>query len=719
MTKTINLSKILWSPVFRILAFWAIVIASIMMADRFVDQFTLATVPDIFRATAEDGLLGADKIIEGSNVVYSLALTIIFLGGALLVAFFLQHCIAIALSTWNARRVLNVKGGEIAFAQNYEAQIKPRLINHPLVGAAWKEFDDTLLKDKVDQGGPLENTVRAQSFFNIALIRDRLPGLKVISSISGYFVGVGLLLTFIGIVLALYKASAAVGSNDAKKMQDAVSELLQVASFKFWTSIAGLATSICFALLARWFVIWIEASLSRFCEAVEHQLKYSSPNYIAAESLKVSQDQRDQLKEINSDRYFSKLADNVAPLIEQAMARAMSPVTTSISSAVEQLKATSQTGLADMTKDFAAALHGGAGTEMRGLQESLREIQSSLVKTHESMRGGGEDFARRLSEAAENLNRVVADAGSRLEGSADQSRQALADVMSSFKQTLDAANSRIDAELGSAAAGASGRIEEAMGRVLERLETQVGGLVESLGEFRTRAATSAQETQEQLQQAQTGMATALAAASNETAVVLKATITEALTRISAEIDRFQAAMNRGGEALAHQANAIGDATTKTRTISDAFSETAQQIRVAAAPLIESSDRIARAASELNASVGLTATTMEAANTRSGELAQSLTNQVEGLKTLWEGYREQFDKVDEELARALQTLSDATVAQAEKLNGFVRDTDDGLAKAVNTLASTVADIRNNTDDLNDSIAELAKHGRRFAVDAGAQ
>ncbi|TIW05802.1 MAG: hypothetical protein E5V74_01415 [Mesorhizobium sp.] len=111
--------------------------------------------------------------------------------------------------------------------------------------------------------------------------------------------------------------------------------------------------------------------------------------------------------------------------------------------------------------------------------------------------------------------------------------------------------------------------------------------------------------------------------------------------------------------------------------------------------------------------------MEAANTRSGELAQSLTNQVEGLKALWEGYREQFDKVDEELARALQTLSDATVAQAEKLNGFVRDTDDGLAKAVNTLASTVADIRNNTDDLNDSIAELAKHGRRLAVDAGAQ
>lgn len=706
--------RLLWNPLFRIFAFWLIVAAAFVAADYGLDQFSLGTLPEIVETASTGGLDQAATLIENEHVVYSLALAIIVAGGALLIAFLLMHALAVSFSIWRIRRALNQKKGELEFARDYDERIKSRLLRHPLIGTAWKEFDDTLLKESVDLGKPIENTIRPQVFFNVGLIRERLAGLKFISSISGYFVGTGLLLTFIGIVLALHKASAAAGSSDVQEMQAAVTQLLRVASFKFWTSIAGLGTSIAFALLSRWFVIWIESSLSRFCEAVEHQLKYSSPNFIAAESLKVGQEQRDELKEINSDRYFSKLADSVAPLIEQAMARAMSPVTETIGSAVEQLKSTSQTGLAAMTKDFAAALHSGAGTEMRGLQDSLREIQASLARTHESMQGSGEDFARRLTEAAENLSRLVADAGTRLEGSADQSRQALAELMASFGQTIEAANARIDAELGSAAAGASSRLEEAMGRVLERLQEQVGGLANSLWEFQSTATARAEQTSEHLQAAEAGMAKALATASDEVASALKDTISDALSRIAAEIDRFQSAVGKGEAALAGQASAIGDATSQTRSVADAFSDTAERIRASAAPLLESSERIARAAGELNSSVERTAASMESASERSGELAEALTEQIGEFRSLWEGYRAQFDKVDQDLARAIETLSGATAAQADKLNGFVTDVDSGLSKAVGTLASIVDDIRGNTDELSESIAKLADQGRHLAA-----
>jgi hypothetical protein len=406
------ISLMLWGKTFRVISFWLIVAGVIVLANLAIDSFSLATLwevgerlwigpatetaPDAARPETFAAL--AASLVEDPIVVSSLAWAIASTGAGLLVAFFILHVVIAKVSIGRARKFLNRTGGELAFASNYE-EIKRRLLRHPLIGAAWKEFDDTLLTDKVASGGPIENTVRPQVLINMGVLRDRLPGLKFIGSISGYFVGVGLLLTFIGIVLALSKASEATGDNP-EAMQGAVGDLLKVASFKFATSIAGLATSIAFALCARWFVIGIESSLARFCEDAEHQLKYSSPNSIAAKSYEVGREQRDHLAEINNDRYFSRLADSVAPLIEQAMTRAMAPVSERIGSAVDQLKSTSQAGLADMTKDFAAALHSGAGTEMRGLQESLREIQLSLTKTHESMTGGGEDFSRRLSEAA-------------------------------------------------------------------------------------------------------------------------------------------------------------------------------------------------------------------------------------------------------------------------------------------------------------------------------
>src|SRR6185312_13821072 len=210
-----------------------------------------------------------------------------------------------------------------------------------------------------------------------------------------------------------------------------------IASLKFMTSIAGLGSSIVFALMARLIVVSIERSFSKFCETAERQLLYTPPQSITVQMHEVAKEQRDQLKELNSDRYFSQLADTITPLLEQAIGKAMSPVTEGINNAVEQLRSTSQSGVETMAKDFAEALHGNAGVEMKGMQDALRQMQKTMAETHQRLQGGGEDFSRRLSEAAENLSRLVNDASGRMEASAEQSRSGLAEVLTSLKQTLD------------------------------------------------------------------------------------------------------------------------------------------------------------------------------------------------------------------------------------------------------------------------------------------
>jgi hypothetical protein len=97
--------------------------------------------------------------------------------------------------------------------------------------------------------------VRPGSLLNFGAAREQLPGLKMMGSVPGYFVGVGLLLTFVGLVLALQQASAAVSSNDANGMQIATRQLLKVATFKFATSIAGLGSSIVLSIFFRIYTV--------------------------------------------------------------------------------------------------------------------------------------------------------------------------------------------------------------------------------------------------------------------------------------------------------------------------------------------------------------------------------------------------------------------------------------------------------------------------------
>jgi hypothetical protein len=114
--------------------------------------------------------------------------------------------------------------------------------------------------------------------FNLADARGELFGLKMMGSIPGYFVGLGLLLTFIGLVLALNKAAGSTAAGSAEAMTDSLNELLAAATFKFSTSIAGLGASLALALIFRTYQIWIEGAFAGFSRALERRmLFYPSP----------------------------------------------------------------------------------------------------------------------------------------------------------------------------------------------------------------------------------------------------------------------------------------------------------------------------------------------------------------------------------------------------------------------------------------------------------
>lgn len=714
--------SILWNPFVRAGLFWLLfllIMAGLNAVSARLDtglifeRFGLGV--ELLKGSFADAAAAKEALNRLSELdfIFSLAYGIGAVALAFAACFLLFHVLTILLTLRYLRGKIERLDGLETFASEYDQSIYESFKRSRLIGHAWREFDETLVKPVGGERQVIRNTVRPQSFLNIGMAREKLFGLKMMAGIPGYFVAVGLLLTFIGIVLALYKAGEASSGQDVSVMQAAMTELLQIASFKFATSIAGLGASLFLSIVFKTYLIWIEGSFSKFCEELELRLKYVPPQSLAIEMNEAAKEQRDQLKEINSDKFFAQMGAQLEPQIQSAFTAAMSPINTSISAALDRISETSQTGVSDMLNQFSTTVQGSAGTELRELAETLKAMQVTLAETQNGVKGSGEDFARRMSESAENLNRMVSEAASTLGAGASQNRDDLTEIMAAMKATFENANAQIETDLGNAAGGASSRIEEAMGRVLEKLEGQVGNVSNNMASFDTKLREGLTHTQEEIQKAQLSAAETVASVAGSSAEAIREGLADAIASIRAEVDRFEGALSKSGSALTSQASAIGDATTQTRLVSDAFAKTANDVRVAAAPLIQSGEKIASATTGFEQSLQSAVEALSASQQASGELATSIRGQGEQLIETWREYEGRFIRIDEALAKAIGDLAGATESQGETLSRYTSDIDKGLAQAVTQLSATLNDIQGSVEEFGEAVTDLKSAMRTAA------
>ena len=207
--------------------------------------------------------------------------------------------IAVMLAIWFAVSILRAKGQidrRVRFVKGcedrqdfsrkfdeFQAMMRrSRLLNH-----SWNEYQKTLLQNK--RSNFFESTVRPSDYFNLVELEHTGLKLKWFHHIPSAFVGFGLLFTFIGLVAALYFASQAIhavgGGVDAAqqtaKMQGALAQLLSTATFKFWTSIAGLGCSIFLGMFYRGSMRSLEGTLDAFCREIERCTLTITPEVLA------------------------------------------------------------------------------------------------------------------------------------------------------------------------------------------------------------------------------------------------------------------------------------------------------------------------------------------------------------------------------------------------------------------------------------------------------
>ncbi|MEZ5936170.1 MAG: anti-phage ZorAB system protein ZorA [Alphaproteobacteria bacterium] len=431
------------------------------------------------------------SLFKHEIVAYSLTLAI-FTGLIVAIGWFLSIVIM-----RRARQLDGISGWLKTLSSERElisayGDLKQRVQMIPWLKHAWGEFDETLLKP-ADGSGSIKLTLRPSDY----LSRESCSlGFPIWRALPNYFVGFGLLCTFLGLVSALYFASEAVG-GDVDKAQDALGGLLKAATFKFLTSIAGLFSSIVFSFIYHHGVRSLDRAFERFCEQIERLTQFATPESIAEEQLGELKQQTVQLERFNTTiamDIVKGLSSTLDATIADGLRRAIEPLSQSVDRLANGMANDNLGALKDMVQGFQQQLQAGAGQEFNAIASALGELRGVLRQAGDEVAKRTEGFNSDIGEAARTLNEVATrfeTTFATFDEQMGQQTSAFADIAANAKGAAGELTmaARQMGEAGQPVAAAASRIEAAS-RDLSDLSASQKATVESMVEIGNQLAAS-------------------------------------------------------------------------------------------------------------------------------------------------------------------------------------------------------------------------------------
>jgi hypothetical protein len=524
--------------------------------------------------------------------------------------------------------------------------------------------------------------VRPETIFSAGVAREKLFGLKLLPSIPGYFVGLGLLLTFIGLVIALSVAASSASGNPAE-MTGSLQRLLEAATFKFSTSIAGLFSSIALSLVFRTYAIAIESGFNQLCFTIQAAVTYLPPSTIAYRTLTAQHDELQELKQINDVQFFQRIGQAIGPALTSALATAIEPLTTKLDATVGRISDASNAGMGSMIDRFAATMEDAAGRELRELAAGLAEMKLAMQGAQGQLTNSGEDFSRRMMDLAERFGSVISQSATQFSDAKEQAARGLSEA---------------GQEAGSA-------VRQAMQDILIEVRTQMAAFQSALEGFQDAVGNGAARTAESSRVAAEAAGAAVANAARESAENIRSGLGEVMGDVRTEIDRMSVALQTSRDAMRDHAIAVREAATGSNAVASAFGRVAADVTIASAPLLESSQGMAVAARSMSQAIASAVESLSNSQLASRSLAESLQSHQQKIEQVWLNYEKRFGEVDESLAESIRILGQETTKQQENVARFVREIDEGCSRAVGSLQTIANSLAQNTEELTETLENM--------------
>jgi methyl-accepting chemotaxis protein len=616
-------------------------------------------------------------LFRDENVAPALALIILGSASAFCILFLL-HSTLIRIRVWRrVSFVRRIKDG-VSFADRLP-EIEKLMLSYKYLRHSWQEFRETLIEP--DPEGENQrvvlNTDRPQNYFNTAEAGLRFP---IYRAMPNLFVGIGLLLTFFGLVTALFFTTSAIrGTTDLAASQDALRNLLYAASFKFYTSIAGLAGSIMLTLVIRYGVSAIERSFDRLASALEAKLVFVTPESIAFKQYREAREQTRNLRLFNTEIAISvgkRIEEALAATLPAFLAQAMAPIGKSLDEVANKLTSMNEGAIGEMAGSFANKLQGATGDHLQGLAGTLSELRSSLEEMNRNMKESGSTMLASVSQSALEMRTIVETMTSNLN-----------DAATRMSASSESAGTRFSSELTSA----SNAFERASSRLSAQIEDTISSITR---ELMNKSAAVGQQVAEVAVKAGEESRAKVVEAGND----LTKTFSDIGDRLADAVGRMERCFNGTVEEMSKIEGAIGrhvqslsQLTKTTQETEGAMSSSAKSMIEAGQPLAEGSRLIAAASQRIAEATNNSQQSISGAHTEIRNIGELLQTTLRATAAQWDSYERRFKDVDDSLGMVLDRIVKSVQENLEALRSFVEKVDEKLAGAVDRLGGGIDEL----------------------------
>lgn len=388
------------------------------------------------------------------------------------------------------------------FAASYEA-VSASLQDARIVGPAWRDWSATVITADTP-GVPVRSTNRPGAYFSLDLLRYCRINPRLHAVMPNLLVGVGLLLTFAGLAIALSAAgSIADQSVSSTARQSGLKNLLDVASAKFVTSLVGLLCSLVYTILRGRELDQAERALDDFLAALEERIPLATSATLQAETNALLE------KSLTVQAQFAtELAVNIGGqldiALDQRLGEHIGPLREAIEKLSEGIGTKSEDTLRSLLEQFRTMLQGGAESHMKelasalaGTSTAMEQIRSGLTEAATKMASAADQIAEQMGRNAEQAMSRITQQMEGLVGElrtlAEQSRAAGNDAMALAAGRIAEAGE----SFGNAARAIATSLEQTVNGITERLGGEAEASTRRMTDELTKAIAAMRELAEQ------------------------------------------------------------------------------------------------------------------------------------------------------------------------------------------------------------------------------
>lgn len=558
--------------------------------------------------------------------------------------------------------------------------IDSQLRENNRISRSWEEFTKTLLPplDAIDEPEyrVYRSAKRPSDYFDIDHLNSKIKPIVDGESL----IGIGLVLTFFGLVAALVHAGLKIGNTaDSNDVMEAIRALLSTAGAKFFASIGGVAGSLIQTIYMNRLKHQVDDQLKIFNDRLESLLTFASLERIAADQYGHAKRQTARLEEMGTEITLAigQRIEAVMLQMPDLMGKAMDPITQQLSTMTDSLSKSSTEALKEMVTDFRGQLQGAGESTMNQVVTQLNTLSTTLNDTVGSLAQSNHEITSGIQTVMLALTETTKKFDSSVQASADAASSQLTASSAALTSGLESVLRDLSTQQTSA--------NNAMSSLVDRLDTAsrdaATSLKNSSDEAGANVASGISEAMkvvlEQAKSASKDVSDSVGAGIGD--------LVTALGRVNQEIDRHNQSLQLANAKLQDTASAMGGAAEAVRSSTQPLSQVSIQLTAA-------SDAIRKSVSDTFAQVERLVNTTDSAS-------KGISTAITQLAENWERQAGQLSSADTELESAFEAITDNLTKSLDTLQRFTSDVDAKLGAALNNLASIVQELSDALEDSN--------------------